>query len=176
MEKVSHEPNPLSLKDRNGLWLRNHSERTRGQLILIAEDSEADIFFLFRVLDQAGVLNPIFVVRNGSEALSYLQGTGLYQDRAAYPVPGIVLLDLKLPGTDGFEVLRWTRDEPTLASTLMVAISSYDGVYSINLAYENGADTFLSKPLTSDDILNLISAFDEYWDLVHSAHPDHRPA
>ena len=139
-----------------------------GHVILIAEDSEADVFFLLRVMEQAGVLNPFHIVRDGPEAFAYLQGSGKYADRATYPIPGIVLLDLKLPGVDGFEILRWKRDEPALQQTLMVAVSSYDGVYGINLAYECGADTFLSKPLTSEDILNLISAFDDYWELVQS--------
>jgi CheY-like chemotaxis protein len=171
MKTVSHKE--ISLKDRNGQWLQtHHSEgRARGQLILIAEDSEADIFFLLRVMDQAGVLNPIYVVRNGTEALAYLEGTGRYADRAAYPLPGIVLVDLKMPGIDGFEILRWKRRHRDLRNILMVAVSSYDGVYGINLAYETGADTFLSKPLASEDVLNLISAFNEYWELVHSADP-----
>jgi CheY-like chemotaxis protein len=173
MKRVSHKAD--SLKDRNGQWLRNHHTdgRASGQLILIAEDSESDIFFLFRVLDQAGVINPIFVVRDGNETMAYLKGEGQYADRTAYPLPGIILLDLKMPGTDGFEILRWKREQPELKRTLVVAVSSYDGVYSINLAYETGADTFLSKPLTSEDVLNLISAFNDCWQLVHgpSAQP-----
>jgi CheY-like chemotaxis protein len=161
---------PIPLKVRNDSWLRAHnSERsTKGQLILIAEDSEADIFFLLRVLEQAGVMNPIYVVRDGKDVFSYLQGSGQYADRSLYPVPGIVLLDLKMPEADGFEILRWKRLQPSLQNTLMVAVSSYDGVYGINLAYETGADTFLSKPLTKEDVLNLISAFDDYWELASS--------
>jgi CheY-like chemotaxis protein len=165
------------LKDRNGQWLKtHHSEgQTRGQLILIAEDSESDIFFLLRVMEQAGVMNPIFVVRDGVEALAYLQGTGRYSDRTTYPIPGIVLLDLKLPGKDGFEILRWKRGRRELQHTLMVAVSSYDGVYAINLAYETGADTFLSKPLSMEDVLNLISAFEDYWELVRSVESRNDP-
>ena len=162
--------NSISIKERNGQWLQTHQSQAgvRGDLILIAEDSEADIFFLLRVMGQAGVVNPIFVVRDGTEALDYLQGAGPYADRAKYPLPGIVLLDLKIPGVDGFDILRWTRSRPEMQRTLMVAVSSYDGVYGINLAYECGADTFLSKPLSTDDILNLISAFNEYWQLIRS--------
>jgi len=167
MKRVSQKP--ISLKDRNGLWLQAHSAASpKGLPILIAEDSESDIYFLLRVMEEAGVVNPIFVVRDGTEALAYLSGTGRYSDRATYPVPGIVFLDLNMPGTDGFEILRWKRARPELNRTLTVAVSSYDGVYGINLAYETGADTFLSKPLSSEDVLNLISAFEEYWQLVHS--------
>src|SRR5438445_11519685 len=91
-----------SLKDRNGQWLRAHSlsGHAAGQLILIAEDSESDIFFMLRVMEQAGVLNPIYVVRDGNEAMAYLRGDGSYADRTTYPVPGIVLLDLKMPNID----------------------------------------------------------------------------
>jgi CheY-like chemotaxis protein len=158
----------ISLKDRNGQWLKTHDADASGPLILIAEDSESDIYFLLRVLDQAGVRNPIYVVREGPDAARYLRGEGDYADRVKYPLPGIVLLDLKLPGLDGFEILRLKRQQPGLGSTLMVAVSSYDGVYSINLAYEAGADTFLSKPLAREDVLNLVSAFEDYWALVSS--------
>jgi CheY-like chemotaxis protein len=162
-----------TLKERNDQWLQTRlsKQRAKGQPILIAEDSETDIFFLFRVLDQAGVLNPIFVVRDGTQALAYLQGKGQYADRAAYPQPGIVLLDLKMPGVDPFEILRWKRSQRELQDILMVAVSSYDGIYGINLAYETGADTFLAKPLSAEDILNLITGFEEYWELAHSAQP-----
>ena len=162
--------NHNSLRDRNDQWLRTHLSggESQGHPILIVEDSEADVFFLLRVLNQAGVLNPIFVVRSGGEALAYLQGTGPYADAANYPPPGIVFLDLKMPGVDGFEVLRWKRTRPALQHTLMVAVSSYDGIYGINLAYESGADTFLSKPLAAEDVLNLINGFQDYWELTNS--------
>jgi CheY-like chemotaxis protein len=168
---------PTSLKDRNSRWLQAHqaagdAKGAHGQLILIAEDSEADIFFLLRVMEQAGVMNPIYVVRDGTEASAYLQGSGQYADSVLFPRPGIVLLDLKMPGPGGFEILRWARQQNSLRNTLMVAVSSYDGVYSINLAYESGADTFLSKPLAKEDVLNLISAFDDYWELLSSPQPD----
>ena len=167
---MSQSPKPALLRERNDQWLRGHNSgpNIKGHLILIAEDSEADIFFLLRVMQQAGVMNPIFVLRDGAEAFAYLQGTGRYANRSIFPLPGIVLLDLKMPGVDGFEILRWTRQQGSLQNTLMVAVSSYDGVYGINLAYETGADTFLSKPLTKVDVLNLISAFDEYWELASS--------
>ena len=166
MKRVNVKPD--SLKDRNGQWLQAHlaSGHAVGQPILIAEDSESDVFFMLRVMEQAGVLNPIFVVRDGNEALAYLQGTGKYADRAVYPIPGIVLLDLKMPGVDGFDILRWRRNAPQLQHTLVVAVSSFDGIYAINLAYETGADTFLSKPLSAEDILNLITAFENYWQLM----------
>jgi CheY-like chemotaxis protein len=176
MKRVNQKPE--SLKDRNSQWLRAHhsSGLERGQLILIAEDSESDVFFMLRVMEQAGVVNPVFVVRNGTETLAYLQGAGRYADRVAYPLPGIVLLDLKMPDIDGFEILRWKRSHSELKDILMVAVSSFDGVYAINLAYETGADTFLSKPLSAEDILNLISAFENYWQLVNTSQKSQSPA
>jgi CheY-like chemotaxis protein len=161
-----------TLRERNENWLQQHNAdpAAKGQLILIVEDSETDVFFLLRVMHQAGVLNPIHVARDGAEALAYLKGAGEYADRTLHPWPGIVLLDLKMPGIDGFEILRWKQEQPSLQDTLMVAVSSYDGVYGINLAYETGADTFLSKPLTTEDVLNLISAFEDYWELAHATH------
>src|SRR6266513_2945274 len=92
-----------SLYLRNRTWLEDRQPCGDAHPILIADDSEADIFFLLRAMNQSGVANPIHVVRDGKAALAYLKGSGVYADRAKYPVPGIVLLDLRMPGHDGFE-------------------------------------------------------------------------
>src|SRR4051812_20668828 len=102
MKRVNQKPD--FLKDRNVQRVQAHlaSGPADREPILIAEDSESDICFMLRVMQQAGVLNTIFVVRDGNEGLAYLQGAGKYADRAVYPIPGIFLLDLKMPGVDGF--------------------------------------------------------------------------
>lgn len=136
---------------------------------MIAEDSEADIFFLLRAFAASKVKNPVHVVRTGAEAIQYLSGEGKYSGRTRYPIPGIVLLDLKMPSPDGFEVLRWKQRQPDMQKILWVALSNFDGIRTINDAYAAGATTFLTKPLDAKDIQHLIEGFNDYWELHEEA-------
>lgn len=156
-----------SLTEQNADWLERRSEQSFGASVLIAEDSEADIFFLLRAFAASKVKNPVHVVRTGSEAIQYLTGDGKYCARNRYPMPSIVLLDLKMPSPDGFEVLRWKRNRPDMEKILWVALSNFDGIKTINEAYAAGATTFLTKPLDGKDIQHLIEGFNDYWHLQH---------
>jgi CheY-like chemotaxis protein len=110
----------------------------------------------------------VHVVRTGGEAIQYLSGEGKYYARDLYPMPSIVLLDLKMPSPDGFEVLRWKQSRPELQKVLWVALSNFDGIKTINEAYAAGATTFLTKPLDAKDIQHLIEGFNDYWQLQES--------
>jgi CheY-like chemotaxis protein len=154
-----------SLSDRNTDWLEHRSTRTIGASVLIAEDSEADIFFLLRAFATSKVRNPVHVVRTGAEAIQYLSGEGKYGNREQYPLPNIVLLDLKMPTPDGLDVLRWKQTQPSLSKILWVALSNFDGIKTINEAYSAGATTFLTKPLDGKDVQHLIEGFNDYWQL-----------
>ena len=129
--------------------------------VLIADDSESDIFFLMRAFATARVSNPVHVVRGGADAIKYLAGRGKFADRSKFPMPKIAFVDLKMPQPDGFEVLRW-KEEQRLTGILWVATSNFDGVRTINDAYQAGATTFLTKPLEARDVRNLIEAFAEF--------------
>ena len=131
--------------------------------MLIADDSESDIFFLLRAFSASRVKNPVYVVRSGAEAIQYLAGEGKFSNRERFPVPKIVFLDLKMPPPDGLEVLRWKETRDDLPRMLWVAMSNFDVVKTINEAYAAGATTFLTKPLDGADVKNLIEAFDQYW-------------
>jgi len=158
-----------SLTEQNIDWLQRRSEESSGASVLIAEDSEADIFFLLRAFAASKVKNPVHVVRTGAEAIQYLSGEGKYSVRSRYPMPGIVLLDLKMPSPDGFEVLRWKQYRPEMQKILWVALSNFDGIRTINDAYAAGATTFLTKPLDGKDIQHLIEGFNDYWQLNEEA-------
>ena len=160
-----HGPNSKSLTEQNTDWLERRSEQSSGAAVLIAEDSEADIFFLLRAFAASKVKNPVHVVRTGAEAIQYLSGKGKYYARDRYPLPSIVLLDLKMPSLDGFEVLRWKQRQAELQKVLWVALSNFDGIKTINEAYAAGATTFLTKPLDAKDIHHLIEGFNDYWQL-----------
>jgi CheY-like chemotaxis protein len=152
-----------SLSQRNTDWLEGRISAATGAAVLIADDSEADIFFLLRAFANSKVKNPVYVVRSGAETIQYLAGEGKFGNRARYPLPKIVFLDLKMPTPDGLDVLRWKEKQSDLPRMLWVAMSNFDVVKTINEAYNAGATTFLTKPLDGADVKNLIDAFDEYW-------------
>jgi CheY-like chemotaxis protein len=152
-----------SLSQRNSDWLEGRISAATGAPVLIADDSESDIFFLLRAFAASKVHNPVYVVRSGAETMQYLNGEGRYANRVRYPMPKIVFLDLKMPPPDGLQVLRWKEKNHELPRMLWVAMSNFDVVKTINEAYNAGATTFLTKPLDPTDIKNLIDAFEEYW-------------
>src|SRR4051812_10461929 len=115
-------------------------------VILVVDDSDNDILLVRRALQKARVLNPLITVRSGEEAVQYLAGEGKYSNREEYPLPDLVLLDLKMTGMDGFEVLKWIRDHPTLRGMRVVVLTSSDRVFDVNQAYALGANSFLVKP------------------------------
>ncbi len=140
--------------------------------ILLAEDLEDDAWTIKQVLKKAGVMNPVAVVSDGEEAIRYLRGTGTYNDRAKFPLPGVLLLDLKMPRRSGFEVLEWCRAQPQLKTMLLVVLTGLDEVGTMQRAYSMGADSFLLKPCNVEDITNLTNTFTGYWEL----HPEHETA
>ena len=91
--------------------------------ILLVEDEENDVFFLKHAFEEVGVLNPLRVAQDGQEALDYLSGRGEYADRERFPLPCLILLDLKLPRVMGFEVLQWIREQPALKTLIVVVLS-----------------------------------------------------
>jgi CheY-like chemotaxis protein len=139
------------------------SAATSDALILIADDSEEDRFFLVRAFALSGISNPIHTVNTGTEVIEYLRGDGKYSDRKRYPLPRIIFLDLQMPAPNGIEVLRWKQTRTDLPRILWVAMSAFNSVRTINDAYNAGASTFLTKPLEAEDIRNLVQAFEEYW-------------
>src|SRR5438128_10999889 len=87
----------------------------RDSAILLVEDDEGDILLLRRAFRNARIANPLIEVRDGQAAIQYLSGDGDFAERTRYPLPFLILLDLRMPKLSGFEVLAWIRDEPALA-------------------------------------------------------------
>jgi len=147
----------------------------KADLILIAEDNEDHVLLLRRALQKGAVLNPVFVVNDGEEAIAYLNGDGKYADRYEYPLPALLLLDLKMPKKNGFEVLEWIRAQPGLKRLRVVVLTTSDSPDDIDRAYEMGANAFMVKPLEKRQFLDLTDAIKGYW-LWMSAAPDlHTP-
>jgi CheY-like chemotaxis protein len=145
-------------------------------IILLAEDREDDILLIRRALARAYIFNPLQAVRNGDEAIAYLKGDGKFANRAEYPVPDLLILDLNMPIIDGFEVLRWIRHEPTLSSLRVVILTSSNRLQDINAAYQLGANSFLVKTMGFDQFVETVKATMHYWLRLDRAPEIHRPA
>jgi CheY-like chemotaxis protein len=139
--------------------------------VLIAEDVENDVHLLQRSFRQAGISTSMHVVRDGEECIAYLSGTGKYENREEFPLPDLLLLDLKMPRATGFDVLKWIRERSSLSSLRVVVLTSSERIRDINQAYEMGANSFLTKPLDFIDFTNTVQAMLKYW-LEHSKRPD----
>lgn len=131
--------------------------------LLLVEDNESDAFILQRALKTVGVSNPLFVVKDGEEAIKYLSGQPPYHNRAEFPLPYLVLLDLKLPKLGGFEVLRHIRATLTLRHLLVVVLTSSDLDYDIKKAFEAGADSYLVKPGELSELEELVFLLKKHW-------------
>ena len=132
--------------------------------MLVVEDSENDALLIQRQLRINGVTNPITVLSSGDEAIVYLSGVGKYANRNAYPLPFVILLDLKLPGsTDGLALLRWTRSTRGLEDMLIIVISELEDAGVIREAYRLGANSYIMKPANGEEIRNLLRGFSRYW-------------
>ena len=131
-------------------------------MILVAEDDENDVFLIKRALHQAQFENPLAVVQTGEEAIAYLKGAAPYQDREKHPLPALVLLDLKMPRRDGFEVLAWIRQQPELNGLAVVVLTSSQESSDINRAYALGANSYLVKPANFLSLVEMINRLKEY--------------
>ena len=140
-------------------------------VILLAEDREDDVILIRHAFTEANIPNPLFVVRNGAEVISYLKGDGKYSNRAEYPLPSLLLLDLKMPRINGFEVLKWVREQPGLSSLRILVLTSSNEMRDVNQAYHLGANSFLVKPHDFEDFIELSRLVQEYW-LRKSKEPD----
>ena len=130
--------------------------------ILLAEDNENDIIMLRRAAHSARFNNPLSIVNDGAEVIAYLQGEGKYADRRRYPLPALLLLDLKMPRKNGFEVLQWLREQPQFTNLQVVVLSSSDEIRDINRAYELGANSFLVKPMFFSEFVGMLEALHSY--------------
>src|SRR5262249_7704465 len=102
------------------------------KVILLAEDREDDILLITEAFSRAWIDNPIQVVRDGEEAINYLDGKGKYAVRSEYPLPTLLLLDLKMPRADGFDVLQWIRSQPSLSNLVVVVLTSSEDIRDVN--------------------------------------------
>jgi len=124
--------------------------------LLLVEDSEDDVFFMRRALKKAGINLPLQVAVDGQQALNYLSGAGEYSDRAQYPLPGLMFLDLKLPYLSGLDLLSWLREQPLISELPVVILTSSSEDRDRQRAGELRAKAYLVKPPTPEMLLRAI--------------------
>jgi CheY-like chemotaxis protein len=132
-------------------------------VFLLIEDNEDDSLLLKKAFNRGNLLNPLHIAKTGEEGIEYLKGTGPFSNRSEYPLPAVVLLDLRLPGIDGFEVLRWIRAQPHFSSLRVIVLTSSESIHDVNLAYRLGANSFLVKPMDLDHLCRMTEAMQGYW-------------
>ena len=133
------------------------------KVFLLVEDNENDALLLQRAFSRGNLVNPLQVLTTGEQALEYFQGTGRFSNRAEFPLPAILLLDLNLPGISGFDVLRWIRSQPSLATMRVIVLTSSSSIQDVNQAYRLGANSFLVKPMDLEHLCRMTEALEGYW-------------
>ena len=144
-------------------------------VILLAEDREDDILLIRKSFARAYITNPLQVVRDGEELIAYLEGEGKYANRDEYPLPDLLLLDLKMPRKDGFEVLAWIRKHPTLRSLPVVVLTSSENMRDVNNAYQLGANSFLVKPMDFENFIEMSRFIGGFWLQMNKGPETSRP-
>ena len=131
--------------------------------ILVLEDDENDALLLQRALRKIRFNSPVHVVPDGEEGLAYLTGSGKYQDRASFPLPGFIITDLKMPKKDGMEVLQWLSEHPQFKVVPTVVLTSSRVATDVDRAYSFGANSYLVKPSDFDSFERLVQLVFDYW-------------
>jgi CheY-like chemotaxis protein len=136
---------------------------TPRQPILLVEDSPEDVETTRRALHRSGLHNPIHICATGDEAIDYLFRRGRYADPESSPRPGIVLLDLNLPGTDGREVLEAVKADGDLRQIPVVVLTTSSDERDVSACYRAGANSYIQKPVDLDGFMRAIERLNDYW-------------
>ena len=131
--------------------------------ILVVEDDPHERFFVERVFNKANLPAYLKFAVDGEEAIAYLSGKGKFRDRTQFPIPALILLDLKMPNATGFEVLQWLKVQEGLKRVPVTVLTSSSLQSDINRAYELGANAYLVKPLSFDQLKKVYSKATEFF-------------
>lgn len=129
---------------------------------LIAEDDENTQVLIRRAFDNLSLNLPMHFVDDGQEVIDYLEGRGQFSERGKYPLPALILLDLKMPRKNGLEVLEWLR-QSSFRDIVVVMFSASDLERDVRDAYRLGVNSFIHKPTSFSDLQHVLSAIHHYW-------------
>lgn len=132
-------------------------------VILMADDDPDDLLLAREAFEESRLANDLRTVMDGEELLDYLLRRGKYTDAAEAPMPGLILLDLNMPKMDGREALREIKSHPTLRRIPVVVLTTSKAEEDILRTYDIGANSFITKPVTFDALVELLRDLGEYW-------------
>ncbi len=148
---------------------------SRSACILLVDDNRLDVELTLDAFREARLSNSIQVAENGQQALDYLFGANEYGDRARFPLPDLILLDLKMPGIDGFDVLRLIKDAPLLKRIPIVILTSSREEGDRALSYDTGANSYLVKPVSFTGFVDVVRRVGDYWLTLNVGPPSSEP-
>jgi len=132
-------------------------------ILLVAEDDENDVFLLKRAFNKLGINLPCYFCKDGVEAMAYLKGEGQFADRIAHPFPRALITDLKMPGCNGFDLLRWLQEHPECNLIPKIVLSSSAMAADIKLAYQLGTNCYFTKSTNFERLLELVRITHSFW-------------
>ena len=136
----------------------------RGRLvILLVEDDDKDIYFVRRATESGTAGHQVLGVHDGEEAILCLKGVDQYADRQRFPIPNVVLTDIKMPGMSGFELLCWLRGNPQYGIIPTIVYSSSKLETDVRKAYTLGANSYITKPASVTELVDILRVMYEYW-------------
>lgn len=128
---------------------------------LLVEDDENDYILLKRALKRADPAAKLVWVQDGAQAKEYFTGGGSYADRAAFPLPSVVMSDLKMPRCSGLELVQWIRQQPPYQTLPFIILSASDQPADVGMAYKDGVNWYLAKPSTFEDLVEMLRRLTE---------------
>lgn len=146
--------------------MKNHENRALPAplgAILVADGSPQDTFFLRRAFLENSILNPLFNVCDGEETLNYLNGNGMYADRLRFPFPNLLLMEVRMPVLSGLEVLAQIRQTPAFSCLPVIMLAGSNYYRDIQRARELGANSFILKPFTNQELNGTIRRLAAFW-------------
>jgi CheY-like chemotaxis protein len=132
------------------------------QTVLLVEDETNDVFMMRRTLRKMNAPVSLQVTKDGVEAIEYLSGANEFAHRDLYPLPSLILLDIKMPRKNGFDVLEWLKEDGTLLHIPVVMVTSSNMKSDVDKALELGARAYLLKPVPFEDLQQLVTATEEF--------------
>ena len=144
--------------------------------ILYIDDDVNDIRLLQFAAESAGVAHCLNTVDSGPKAIDYFQGHGPYADRIKFPLPQVVLLDLRMPRMNGLEVLSWLRSRPELRGVVVIIFTASAHPDDIARGCELGANAFVQKPSTHSELVRFLELVNSFWGSFHQFPTPHRAA
>jgi two-component system response regulator len=133
------------------------------QSILLVEDSADDYEATLRAFKKANLHNPVTWCQSGQEAVDFLRHTGTFKDAPAPQRPGLILLDLNMPGLDGRKTLQLIKEDTTLKRIPVIILTTSSDERDVEVCYQMGANTYVQKPVSFEGLIEAIKRLKEYW-------------